>query len=125
MKTWNLFATTLGLLMALLMTNTALADKVTLKTNIEAAREKVLTMVSGKGDPIALKADIAKLSASIDAEIDTVPGLKPVWTQFRTNRDTKIIPAFDGTQPDSLESAKALAAGEQKELFGKMMEMLK
>jgi hypothetical protein len=125
MKRWNIFAATLGLVMAFLLTDLALADKATLKTNIEAAREKVLTMVSGKGDPVALKADIAKLSASVDAEVDTVPGLKPVWSQFKTNRDTKIIPAFDGTQPDGKEAAKALAAGEQKELFGKMMEILK
>jgi hypothetical protein len=110
---------------ACFFSSAVLADKAGVKANIASAREKVLTMVEGKGDPAALKAEIATLSTSVDAEVDTVPGLKPVWDQFKTNRDTKIIPAFDGTKPESKDAAKALAGGEQKELYGKMMDMLK
>jgi hypothetical protein len=123
MKPYFLAAMTLTA--AGLFSNAAFADKAAMKANIVAAREKVLTMVSGQGDPAALKADIGKLSSSVDAEVETVPGLKPVWEQFKTNRDTKIVPAFDGTQPENKEAAKALAGGEQKELYGKMMDMLK
>jgi hypothetical protein len=119
------FLAVMSLTAACLFSGSAFADKAAIKANIAAAREKVLTMVSGKGDPAALKADIGKLTSSVDAEVDTVPGLKPVWEQFKTNRDTKIVPAFDGTQPDGKEAAKALAGGEQKELYGKMMDMLK
>jgi hypothetical protein len=119
------FLAVISLTVACLFSGAALADKAAIKANIAAAREKVLTMVSGKGDPAALKADIGKLTSSVDAEVDTVPGLKPVWEQFKTNRDTKIIPAFDGTQPDGKDAAKELAGGEQKELYGKMMDMLK
>jgi hypothetical protein len=119
------FLAVISLVAACVLSNAAWADKATLKANIVAGREKTLEMVAGKGDVAALKADIGKLASSIDAEVDTVPGLKPVWEQFKTNRDTKIIPAFDGTQPDGKEAAKALASGEQKELYGKMMDMLK
>jgi hypothetical protein len=109
---------------ALLFSSVAMADKVSLKTNISTAREKLLALVAG-GDVASLKAEIGTLTASVDGEVDTVPGLKPVWEQFKTNRDTKIIPAYDGTKPDLKDAAKALAGGEQKELFGKMMDILK
>jgi hypothetical protein len=113
-----------GVVFALLFSNAALADKASLKSNISAAREKLLALVAG-GDAAALKGEITQLTAKVDGEVDTVPGLKPVWDQFKTNRDTKIIPAYDGSKPDDKEAAKALAGGEQKELYGKMMDMLK
>jgi hypothetical protein len=123
-------ATTRGLILATflatgLFTGQAMADKITLKSNIAAAREKVVAMISGQGEPAVLKADIEKLSSSVDGEVDSVAGLKPIWEKFKTNRDTKIIPAFDGHHPDGKEAAKSLAMGEQKELYGKMMDLLK
>lgn len=104
--------------------NPVWADKVTLKQNISAAREKVLTLVKGEGDPQVLKSDIAALTAKVDSEVDSIAGLKQIWDKFKTNRDTKIIPAFDGTNPASKEDAKKLAGGEQKKLFGEMMSLL-
>lgn len=105
--------------------STSPEDKVTLKENISAAREKLLTMVKGEGDPQALKSEIAALTAKVDSDVDSVPGLKTIWNKFKTNRDTKIIPAFDGTNPAGKEDAKKLAGGEQKVLFGQMMDILK
>ena len=103
----------------------AWADKASLKENISAAREKLLTMVKGEGNPQALKAEIAALTSKVDSEVDSVPGLKKLWDTFKTNRDTKIIPAFDGTNPAGKEDAQKLAGGEQKKLFGQMMDLLK
>lgn len=103
----------------------AWADKVTLKENISGAREKLLAMVKGEGDPQTLKAEIAALTTKVDSEVDSVPGLKKIWDTFKTNRDTKIIPAFDGTNPAGKGDAEKLAGGEQKKLFGQMMDLLK
>lgn len=105
-------------------TNPVWADKVTLKENISAAREKVLTLVKGEGDPQVLKSEIAALTVKVDSEVNSIAGLKQIWDKFKTNRDTKIIPAFDGTHPASKEDAKKLAGGEQKKLFGEMMSLL-
>jgi hypothetical protein len=78
-----------------------------LKGNLVAARERVVALVSGKGDIAALKPEIATLSAKVDAEAASVPGFKPLWDQLEANRD-----------------AKALAGGEQKQLFEKMLSLL-
>lgn len=67
----------------------------------------------------------ANLSGQVDAEAHSVAGFKSVWEQqFEANRDTKIIPAFDGGKPEGKDAAKALAMGEQKELYAKMMALL-
>ncbi len=108
---------------ALLSSTHALADKASIKANLGAARERLVALVNG-GEPGKLKPEIAELTAKIDAEADTVAGFKPVWEQFKANRDGKIIPAYDGTNPDGKEAAKALAMGEQKQLLEKMMGML-
>ena len=102
----------------------AWADKASIKAHLGAAREKVVALVNGQGDPAALKPEIAELSAKIDAEAHSVPGFKPVWEQFKANRDSKIIPAYDGSRPGDKEAAKALAMGEQKQLLEKMMGLL-
>lgn len=109
---------------SLLLAGHAWADKASIKANLGAAREKVVALVGGQGDAAALKPDIASLSAKIDAEADSVPGFKPVWEQFKQNRDGKIIPAYDGTRPADKEAAKALAMGEQKQLYEQMMGLL-
>lgn len=108
----------------LFFSSQALADKVTLKANLGAARERVVALVNGQGDAAKLKQDIGELSAKVDAEADSVPGFKPVWDQFKSNRDGKIIPAFDGSKPQDKDAAKALAMGEQKQLYEKMMSLL-
>ncbi len=108
---------------ALLSSTHALADKASIKANLGAARERLVALVNG-GEPGKLKPEIAELTAKIDAEADTVAGFKPVWEQFKANRDGKIIPAYDGTNPDGKEAAKALAMGEQKQLLEKMMGLL-
>jgi hypothetical protein len=102
----------------------ALADKASIKANLGAARERVVALVNGQGDAAKLKPEISELSAKIDAEADSVPGFKPTWEQFKANRDAKIIPAFDGTKPEGKEAAKALAMGEQKQLYEKMISLL-
>lgn len=102
----------------------ALADKASMKANLAAARERVVALVNGQGDPAKLKPEIGELSAKIDAEADSVPDFKAAWTQFKSNRDGKIIPAYDGSKPEDKEAAKALALGEQKQLYEKMMSLL-
>jgi hypothetical protein len=108
----------------LLLSANAWADKASIKTNLGTAREKVVAIVNGQGDAGTLKPEIAGLSAKIDAEADSVPGFKPVWEQFKSNRDSKIIPAYDGTKPGDKDAAKALAMGEQKQLYEKMLSLL-
>jgi hypothetical protein len=100
------------------------ADKTTLKANITEAREKVKAIVGG-ADVAANKKDIVALSAKIDAEIDVVPGLKPVWTEFKQTRDAVIIPAYESGKADQMAKAKELALGIQAERFAKMMELVK
>ncbi|RZI82354.1 MAG: hypothetical protein EOP38_16180 [Rubrivivax sp.] len=119
-------ATLAGLLVAasFLASNPAWADKATIKANLGAARERVVALVNGKAPAATLKPEIATYSAKVDAEADSVPGFKPIWEQFKTNRDTKIIPAFDGSQPDGQDAAKALAMGEQKQLYEQMTHLL-
>jgi hypothetical protein len=112
------------LIAALFGSNLALADKATLKANLQGARERLLKVVKGEGDAPTLIAEIQGFTPKIEAEIDTVPGLKEIWTEFKANRDGKIIPAFDGTKPGDKEAATALATGRQKELFQKMMQLL-
>ena len=109
---------------SLLFSHLAFADKASIKANLGAARERVVAIISGKGDAKTLAPEIAALSSKIDAEADTVPGFKPVWEQFKANRDTKIIPAFSGGSADDVAAAKALAMGEQKQLYEKMMGLL-
>ena len=65
----------------------------------------------GQGDVATRQPEITNLSSLVDAEADSVAGFKPIWEQFKANRDTKIIPAFD--------AAKAQAMGEQKDLYAK------
>lgn len=115
-----------GLLMAsaLLLSTQAMADKASIKTNLGAARERVVAIVNGQGDASKLKPELANLSAMVDAEADSVPGFKAVWEQFKANRDSKIIPAFDGSKPEDKDAAKALAMGEQKQLYEKMLGLL-
>jgi hypothetical protein len=115
-----------GLLSAafLLLSTHAWADKASIKSNLGSAREKLVALVNGQGEPAALKPEIAGLTAKIDAEADSVAGFKPVWEQFKANRDNKIIPAYDGTRPADKDAAKALAMGEQKQLFEKMLSLL-
>lgn len=108
----------------LVFSTQALADKASLKSNLGAARERVVAIVSGKGEASALKPEISELSAKIDAEADSVPGFKAVWEQFKQNRDGKIIPAFDGSHPEEKDAAKVLAMGEQKQLYQKMIALL-
>jgi hypothetical protein len=126
MKPSRFHATVLGLLTAasVLFSTPALADKASLKGNLVAARERVVALVTGKGDVATLKPEIATLSAKVDAEAASVPGFKPLWDQFKANRDGKIIPAFDGSKPQDQADAKALAGGEQKQLFEKMLSLL-
>jgi hypothetical protein len=108
----------------LLFSGQAMADKASIKANLAAARERVVAIVSGKGEASALKPEIASYTAKIDAEAESVTGFKPVWEQFKANRDGKIIPAFDGSKPDDKDAAKALAMGEQKQLYDKMISLL-
>lgn len=108
----------------LLFSAHAWADKASIKANLGAARERVVAIVSGQGDAAKLKPEIADLSAKVDAEAESVAGFKPVWEQFKSNRDGKIIPAFDGTNPGDKDAAKALAMGEQKQLYEKMIGLL-
>jgi hypothetical protein len=112
------------LFLALAGAGTAWADKATLKANLSAARERLLKVVRGEGDPKVLIPEIQALTPKIDAEADSVPGFRPIWEKFKNNRDTKIIPAFDGTNPEGQDAAKALATGEQKQLFEQMMGLL-
>lgn len=109
---------------ALLFSSHAWADKVSIKANLGAARERLVALVNGQGEAAKLKPEISELTAKIDAESDTVPGFKTVWEQFKANRDSKIIPAFDGSKPEDKDAAKALAMGEQKQLYEKMMSLL-
>lgn len=115
-----------GLLAAasLLFCAQAWADKASIKANLGAARERVVAIVNGQGDAAKLKPEIASYSAQIDAEADSVPGFKPVWEQFKSNRDGKIIPAYVSGKPEDKDAAKALVTGEQKQLYEKMMGML-
>jgi len=108
----------------LLFSHQALADKASIKANLGAARERVVAVVNGKAQPAAVKSEIANLSAMVDAEADSVPGFKPVWEQFKANRDGKILPAFDGGKPEDKDAAKALALSEQKQLYEKMLSLL-
>ncbi|MGQ0598171.1 hypothetical protein [Aquabacterium sp.] len=126
MNTFFNSSTVVRLAMAatLLFSSQAWADKLSIKANLGAARERVVAIVNGQGDAAKLKPEISELSAKVDAEADSVPGLKPVWEQFKANRDGKIIPAFDGSNAADKEAAKALAMGEQKQLYEKMMSLL-
>ena len=108
----------------LLFSAHAWADKASIKANLGAARERVVAIVSGQGEVAKLKPEIANLSSLVDAEADAVAGFKPIWAQFKANRDTIIIPAFDGGKPEDKDAAKALAMGEQKQLYDKMMALL-
>ena len=100
------------------------ADQASLRNNLAEAREKVKAIVGG-ADVATNKKDIGALSQKIEAEVDTVPGLKPVWMEFKQTRDTVIIPAFEGGKPDEIAKAKELALGVQAERFKKMMELVK
>lgn len=108
----------------LLFPSHAMADKASIKANLGAARERVVALVNGQGDAAKLKPEISELSAKVDGEADSIPGFKAVWDQFKANRDDKIIPAFDGSKPQDKDAAKALAMGEQKQLYEKMMSLL-
>lgn len=111
-------------LASMLFSHLAWADKASIQANLGAARERVVAIINGKGDAKTLAPEIAALSAKIDAEADSVPGFKPVWEQFKANRDTRIIPAFNGGKPEDQAAAKTLAMGEQKQLYEKMLSLL-
>lgn len=111
-------------LIALSFSAHALADKASMKADLIAARERVVAIVSGQGDIAKLKPELREISARIDQEAGSVPGFQPAWEKFKANRDGRIIPAYDGTQPDGKEAAKALAMGEQKQLYEQMMGLL-
>lgn len=111
-------------LIALSFSGHALADKASMKADLIAARERVVAIVSGQGDAAKLKPELSEISARIDKEAGSVPGFQPAWEKFKANRDGRIIPAFDGSQPDGKDAAKALAMGEQKQLYEQMMGLL-
>jgi hypothetical protein len=123
MQTVRSFVSTF-LVITLLGAGLALADKSSLKANISAARERVVKMIKGEGDTKTLIAEIDALTPKIESEVDSVPGLRPVWDKFKDNRDNKIVPAFNGKNPGGKEAAVALATGEQKKLFEEMMALL-
>lgn len=117
----------MGLLFAmvsLLAVAPAHADKASLKKNLTSARECMVSMREGKGDVAALKREVAELSKKIDAEADSVPGLRPIWDAYKKVRDEEFIPAYDGTRPGDKEKAKALGTGVQKDRYDKMMQLL-
>lgn len=111
-------------LIALSFSGHVLADKASMKADLIAARERVVAIVSGQGDIAKLKPELREISARIDKDAPTVPGFQAVWDKFKANRDGHIIPAYDGTMPDGKDAAKALAMGEQKQLYEQMMGML-
>ena len=109
--------------LALVLTMPAHADNVSLKANISEARQKLKDIVGG-ADVAPNKKAIADLTTKIDAEVDTVPGLKGVWTEFKATRDGAIIPAFESGKAEEIAKAKSLATGVQAERFKKMMDLL-
>jgi len=111
-------------ILALIFAIPASADKETLKNNISAARQAVKAIAAG-GDVSNSKKEIAEYSAKVDAEVDSVPGLKSIWTEFKQTRDGTIVPAFESKNPDSIAKAKELVTGIQAERFQKMMDLLK
>ena len=111
-------------LIALSFSGHVLADKASMKADLVAARERVVAIVSGQGDIAKLKPELREISARIDSEAGSVPGFQATWEKFKANRDGRIIPAYDGTMPDGKDAAKALAMGEQKQLYEQMMGLL-
>jgi hypothetical protein len=110
--------------LALILAMPVHADKASLKTNISTAREKLKAIVGG-GDVASNKKEIAELTAKVDAEADSVAGLKNVWAEFKETRDKMIIPAYESGNADAMAKAKTLALGVQAERFQKMMDLLK
>jgi Four helix bundle sensory module for signal transduction len=106
------------------------------KIFLTKAREALVTMIDADASKFdSLQADIDKATASVDEALasalsdktlsadkaKTFSDIKVVWEEFKTTRDTQIIPAVRAGKKDE---AKAIATGVQAERFKKMNELL-
>jgi hypothetical protein len=103
--------------------------------SLQGVRGKLVALIgtSEKGPQQALVEDIKKATQDIDSKFDAMIGAaqgdaktkltecKTVWGEFKTTRDSEIIPAV---LAGDAAKAKSIAQGVQVERFKKMASLL-